>query len=257
MPNAPSQRLHFLPEASHLGGVTVAQTAIVLPRPHSANRLATPIYRIGSAVAIVLGPLAVFAVRATVPSVSPGSGRAAVAASATSSGAQTFELIAGVVATVFLPIGVAALARLGLRGAPLLAVIGGALALVGWSMVPALVAQDVLTYELSRSPLSIAQAGAVWDAFNNDGAFTAMTLVFVIGHELGTLLLAAALWRASVLPGWAAGLMMVGMLLHPVAVASGERLFDLVGFPLLLIGLVMAARRAFLSAPLEASSTLS
>jgi hypothetical protein len=119
----------------------VAQTAIVLPRPHSANRLATPIYRIGSAVAIVLGPLAVFALRATVPSVNPGSGRAAVAASAASSGAQTFELIAGVVATVFLPIGVAALARLALHGTPLLAVIGGALALVGWSMVPALVAQ--------------------------------------------------------------------------------------------------------------------
>jgi hypothetical protein len=84
---------------------------------------------------------------------------------------------------------------------------------MGWSMVPALVAQDVLTYELYRSPLSIAQAGAVWDAFNNNGAFTAMTLVFVIGHELGTLLLAAALWRAHVLPAWAAGLMMVGVLL--------------------------------------------
>lgn len=53
------------------------------------------------------------------------------------------------------------------------------------------------------------------------------------------------------------GLMMVGILLHPVAVASGERLFDLVGFPLLLVGLVMAARRTLLSAPIEASSTLS
>ena len=113
------------------------------------------------ALSIVLGPLAVGVVRATVPLASSSDGKANIAAFAAHMALARVELAAGVLATLFLPFAIVGLTRLVMRGAPVLALLGGCLALVGWAMVPALMTIDAITYEMARS---WRQPGAVCGA---------------------------------------------------------------------------------------------
>jgi len=107
--------------------------------------------RIAAAISIVLGPLAVGVVRATVPLASSSGGKGAIAAVAANPDIARIELAAGVVASLFLPFAIVGLTRLVVRRTPVLAVLGGSLALVGWALVPALVTSDAITYEMARS----------------------------------------------------------------------------------------------------------
>jgi hypothetical protein len=204
--------------------------------------------RITAAISIVLGPLAVGIVRATVPAVNPHNGQAALAAVVANPNMMRVELAAGVVATLFLPFTVAGLTRLVMRRAPMLAMLGGVLALVGWAMVPALVTRDAMTYEMARLGANPAQLAALWDQVNGNTAVSVLSIVFVVGHELGTLLLGLGLARARVVPLWAAAAVMISMLLHPVAVLGlGNRLLDILAFALLVVGCVAAARAVLMT----------
>src|SRR5215468_3050642 len=85
--------------------------------------------RIVTAISIVLAPFAVSIVRATVPLASSSGGKAAIAAAAANLDMARVELAAGVVATLFLPFAIVGLTRLVMRRAPVLAILGGSLAL--------------------------------------------------------------------------------------------------------------------------------
>jgi hypothetical protein len=190
----------------------------------------------------VLAPLAVCVVRATIPLASTSGSQALIAAFAAQLDLARVELAAGVIATLFLPFAIVGLTRLVGRRAPLLALIGGSLALVGWVMVPALVTNDALTYEMARSGANQAQFAALLDHLTGNGAFNLLFTVFIFGHEFGTLLLGVGLWRARVTPLWAAAAVVIGIVLHPASFILGSRLVDVLAFALVTAGCAAAAR---------------
>lgn len=199
------------------------------------------------AISIVLGPLAVGIVRATVPSVNPHNGQVAIAAVVANPDMARISLVAGVVASLFLPFAVVGLTRLVMRRAPVLALLGGALALVGWAMVPALVMRDAMTYAMAYSGANPVQLSALWDQVNGNTAVSLLSIAFIVGHELGTLLLGIGLARARVVPLWTAAAVVIGMLLHPVAFVLGNRFLDILAFALLVVGCIAAARAVLIT----------
>ena len=135
-----------------------------------------------TAISIVLAPLAVGVVRATVPLASSSGGKGAIAAMAANPAMARIELTAGVIATLFLPFAIVGLTRLVVRRAPVLAVLGGSLALVGWAMVPSLVMSDAITYEMAHSGANPTQLAALWDQLNGNLAVSMLFTVFIVGH---------------------------------------------------------------------------
>jgi len=205
------------------------------------------IRRIATAISIVMAPLAVGVVRATIPLASSPGGLAAFAAVAANPAMARIELTAGVVAALFLPFAIIGLTRLVLRRAPVLALIGGCLALVGWAMIPSLVTSDAITYEMAFSRANPAQLAALWEQLNGNFAVSILFTVFAIGHELGTLLLGIGLARARVVPLWAAAAVVVGIVLHPVSFVVGIRLMDVFAYALITLGCVAAARTVLIT----------
>ncbi len=200
-----------------------------------------------TAISIVLGPLAVGVVRATVPSVNPPDGKTAIAAMVANPGLARAELAAGVVATLFLPFAIIGLTRLVMRRAPVLAMIGGGLALIGWALIPALVVGDAMTYTIAQSRANPTQLAALWDQVNANTVVSLLSTLFVVGHELGTLLLGIGLVRARAVPLWAAAAVVIGILLHPVGFGLGIRPLDILAFALLVAGCVAAARAVLMT----------
>jgi hypothetical protein len=68
------------------------------------------------------------------------------------------------------------------------------------------------------------------------------TAVFLVGHEIGTILLGAALWRARTVPKWAAILFIIAPVAHFAAVLAGVRWLDILAFSVLTIGAATVAR---------------
>jgi hypothetical protein len=145
-----------MPQGAELAGAGA-------PSGASAPRDVRTVRRIATAISIVVGPLAVGVVRATIPLASASGSQALIAAFA-----AHLDLAAGVIATLFLPFAIVGLTRLVARRAPLLAMIGGSLALVGWAMVPALVTNDAITYEMARSGANPTQFAALLDHLNGN-----------------------------------------------------------------------------------------
>jgi hypothetical protein len=203
--------------------------------------------RIAAAISIVLAPLAVGVVRATVPLASSSGGKGAIAAMAANPAMSRVELAAGVVATLFLPFAIVGLTRLVVRRAPVLALLGGSLALVGWAMVPSLVTNDAMTYEMARLGANPAQFAALWEQLNENFAVSMLFTVFLVGHELGTLLLGIGLARARVVPLWAAAAVVIGIILHPVSFIVGIRAVDILAYALITLGCVFAARAVLIT----------
>jgi hypothetical protein len=201
--------------------------------------------RIATAISIVLGPLAVGVVRTTVASGQDS--KAIFAAVMAHPDLARVELAAGVIATLFLPFAIVGLTRLVRRRAPVLAMLGGSLALVGWALVPALIVLDAMTYEMAQSGANSTQFAALLDHVNGNFAVTLFFIVFLVGHELGTLLLGIGLARTRVVPLWAAVAVMIGIVLHPVSVGLGIRLMDTLAFALIVAGCVAAARAVLIT----------
>jgi hypothetical protein len=62
-----------------------------------------------------------------------------------------------------------------------------------------------------------AVTGAAIQAYNDAGVVGVATIVFLVGHVLGLVLLAVALWRAGTVPKWAA----ISLGLYPVLEIAG------------------------------------
>ncbi len=71
--------------------------------------------------------------------------------------------------------------------------------------------------------------------------------VFVIGHELGTLLLGIGLAWARAVPLWAAAAVVIGIVLHPISFVIGIRLVDVLAYALITLGCVAAARTVLIT----------
>lgn len=81
------------------------------------------------------------------------------------------------------------------------------------------------------------------DSYNNSGVVEVATVVFLVGHVLGLVLLAIALWRAGSVPRWAA----VALAVYPVLEIAGGGSSDLrfvgvVAYLLLIVAFAACGR---------------
>jgi putative effector of murein hydrolase LrgA (UPF0299 family) len=97
-------------------------------------------------------------------------------------------------------------------------------------------------------------------AYNNSGVVTAATIVFLIGHVLGMVLLGVALWRVGSVPRWAAVCLAVSPCLEIGSAAVDVRPLGVIAYLLLMaaFGACAAAvarpRTATISAPATVSA---
>jgi len=204
--------------------------------------------RYGAAATMILAPLSIALVRASVPVVEPGSavtGEEALTQTAANLGRARLTFVLSVAAVLVLPLGMVALMRLVSRRSPVLGAVGGGLALIGWALVPVLVVSDIVAYEMSRLDPASTQFAQLWERIQANPAMVALGAVFVLGHVVGMLLLAVGLRRGRLVPKWAAVAVAVGTLVHPVAVmALVNRPLDVLAHCLIVAGLVPAAAAA-------------
>jgi hypothetical protein len=195
--------------------------------------------RVATAACVVIAPALLGVIRGFYPAFTASTAPVVIADFHHHLDDARVELAACLLAVLVLPFFVLGLYRLTSRRAPVLAAIGAVVGLVGWIAIPFLGAPDALAYELARH----GGSAAIYDRFANHDAFIGVgTTIFLIGHELGTIILGAALWRAGAVRKWAASLFVVGPVAHFAAVIGGARWLDVVPFALLTLGGAAAAR---------------
>lgn len=196
------------------------------------------------AVCLVVGPVALAATFAVWPSYGANSAAETVRAAADHPSALTWSTWLSVPVVVCMIPAVLAAGRLSRRSAPLLSLVATALAVLGWAAIYAPIALDSVARQAAAAP---GRPGAVVDLYdrfaNKDVGLSIAFGLFIVGHVIGTALVGAALWRSRSVARWAAALIVIGSVLHPVArVAVGSKLLDVVAALLLAAGFAMAAR---------------
>jgi hypothetical protein len=185
--------------------------------------------RMTAAACAVLGPALIGLVRATYPAFSASKASSTVSAFAHHLGAARVELAAGFAACLIMPFFVLGVYRLTVRQVPVLATVGSVIAVLGWLMTSFMVATDAVAYELARH----GGSPAIYDQFTRNAVIASGTVGFLVGHEIGTVLLGAALWRSEVVPRSAATAVIAAPVLHLAAVAASTRGLDIAAFALL------------------------
>jgi hypothetical protein len=128
--------------------------------------------------------------------------------------------------------------------APLLGYLGGGLALMGLVSFLGVVALDGVALEMVGHGTAQADMAAVLDqAMHRDPIVITMTMVFVVGHIAGTMLLGIGLYRAQVIPVVAAAAVAVSQPLHFVAHQFESTPLDAVAFALFAAGLASLGLR--------------
>jgi hypothetical protein len=214
-----------------------------------AGRTAAPprdtraVRRVAAAVLLPLGPLAVAALRGTLPYFSAGTSEETIAQTSASLDRMDLTLWLGVVAAVALVPSALAAGRLAQRRAPVLSLLAVAL------LVPSFVllffgSGDVTLRVLAGGGLDPATAARLYDASAALPPAILALAFFVIGHIVGMVLLGVALLRAGVVPAWAAIVVMISQPLHFVAfVVLGSQPLDVVAWGLAALGLGVAGLR--------------
>ena len=147
---------------------------------------------------------------------------------------QRWLIVTDLFAVLMLP-AVLCLMRLVRRGAPRLAVAGGALAFAGWlGGLIGLGALDIVFYHAAHAT-DRGQAASLLKSVTDDWTYTVLLVVFLVGQVLGMLLLGIALWRTRVAPRFAAVLVALGPIVE-VAV-HGSNAAGAVVYAVVAIGL--------------------
>ena len=139
---------------------------------------------------------------------------------------------------------VLAAGRLSRRSAPLLSLIATGLAVLGWAAIYAPIALDSVARQAAAVQGQPAEVVDLYDRFaGKDLGLSIAFGFFIVGHVIGTALVGVALWRSRSVPGWAAALVVVGSVLHPVArVAVGSKFLDVAAALFLAAGFAAVAR---------------
>jgi len=201
------------------------------------------IRRLLFATVLLLQPPLQLAEQATDPQVG-ASGHAAdartqVAAIAAHPDQRLLSILLGIAAlALFVPV-VLGLRHLLRARAPMFAHTGAAMALTGVVTFAALHGADLARLAVARTPgLSLDQAAT---SVGNVDAEGPLTLIFLVGMMVGTLLLAIGLWRTGVVPR-AASVLIIGFLVVDFAsVPVGSRPLTLVAHVLLWAGTTIVA----------------
>jgi hypothetical protein len=197
--------------------------------------------RICGATCLVLGPLAAMVGTGLSPVHDGDSAAVAIARAAAHRGAMRAHVAVELAIVLMVP-AMLMVSRLGRRGAPWLAMLGGWLASLGWlaGLASGLTIDLVVlhAYSAPHRKAAISLARSVM----NDPRVGALVGVFVISHLLGMLLLGIALWRSRVVPAWAAVTVGLSMFLHAALHSTTPRV-DAATFVLLEVGAAACAWR--------------
>jgi hypothetical protein len=141
--------------------------------------------------------------------------------------------------------GVLAVAWLTRRRTPVLTTVAMFLAVPGYI---ALFASgpygDVLAYVTGTNPgVDRELAFQLGSGMESSPQSSALGLIFVAGHLLGTILLGVALLRARIAPAWIAVGLTVSQPIHLTSVLTGIRWIDLIGWGLTAVGFAWAGWR--------------
>lgn len=199
--------------------------------------------RIVAAVLLPLGPLAVAILRGILPySTSDDTGEM-ISHTAAGLGRQDAVLWLSLVAIVALIPSALAAGRLARRGAPVLSLLGIGLLVPAFAMLP-FFAGDPTLRVLAGGVVDPSSAARILDAQNELAPVLIAGVIFVVGHIVGTILIGAALWRARMVPVWAAVALIVSQPLHLVfAVVVPNHLLDGLAWGLTTLGFAVAALR--------------
>jgi hypothetical protein len=192
------------------------------------------------AVLMPLGPACVAALRGLMPTFSSDNGIGVAQAVAAAPGRQSAVVWFGYAAVLMLVPGVLAAAQLTRRTAPLLTWWAMALLVPAYLMLGGIVGGDALAWSAHDAGLGLSNAGQLYD--HQHPSVVVATVIFVIGHVVGTVLLGLALLRSRRVPtafGWA---LTVSQPLHFVAfVILGVQPLDVVAWCLTVVGMGAAA----------------
>lgn len=205
-------------------------TSSAFAAPASTDRIAGA--RSSAAVVIAaVGPLAIAVLRVILPYDTTDDTAATVEKVAAAPAVEGVVLWLTYLGLLTLPLGVLIAGRQAIRARPAL---GGVAAVVAWvgftSLFASVAISDYLAQAAPTTGIPISTTAALLDAINVLPATATASIVFVIGHILGGILLGVALWR--VVPAWAAVALAISQPLHLVfAVFIPNHVLDGVSCP--------------------------
>ena len=184
-------------------------------------------WRFTAAAVITIGPLSILMIRAVMPYWTTDSPDAIVSQSLANQGTLDFMVWSGLVFAPMLLLSVLAISYVARRGSPLLAMLGGGLGFVGWSMGATTVNMDYLVSQLGASGFDLQSITDIGDALQNSTFAAVGGIIWLIGHIFGMILTGIALGRAKIINWWIAAALMVSQPFHFIAaVVVPSRLLD-------------------------------
>ena len=187
-----------------------------------------------------IGPLAVALLRYVLPYETVDGAGDIVREGYADPDAMSLVLWLSLVAALTIVPGAIAVGRLVRAAAPRLTTVALILTVPGYLMLPMLVALDHPVWMAAESGASQGTATALLEAAHPSTAIA--TVIFVVGHVLGTVLLGVAMLRSRRVPAWAAIVTIVSQPLHVVAaVIAPNHTLDGIAWGLNALGFAMAA----------------
>jgi hypothetical protein len=221
-------------------------TATTAPQvPRTGSRPRAGLARTALAILMPIGPLAIAVVRGILPYNTTDTDTAMAAKVAAHQGTQTIVIWLTFVALLTLIPGVIALGLLARRHAPRLGTAGlvlayAAFACLFWSSVAG---SDTVALGAARIGMHPGTTGVLLTSIGNIRPVGLATGIFVLGHILGLVLLALALWRGHAVPVWAALLLGLSQILHfTFAVVAPIHVLDGCAWGLTAVAFAAAAR---------------
>jgi len=199
--------------------------------------------RTAAAILLPLGPLAVAILRLCLPSFSTDSSSATIRATSTALGRQDAVVWLSLILVLTLVPSVLAAARLTQRRAPRMSLVAIALLVPGFCAL-LFSGGDPMVRALASGVITPSDGAKVLSAFNAEPAIVVATVVFIVGHVVGIMLLGVAFLRTKVMPAAVAIAVIVSQPLHFFfAVIAPNRFGDGFAWGLTTIGFLVAGLR--------------
>jgi len=166
-----------------------------------------------------------------------------------------FTFIAMIGCLLIVPAALGAMSLVRVKAARL-GLLGGVLMITGYICYFAMLFQGYATIALAQHGAANTDNIAVQNLIMNQGFFIVVALTFVAGNLIGTFLLGLALYRARVVPRWAAALVLLWPVAHILGGPWGEVLgaaAEAVG--LAVVGLTVLRNGARLPVPPKRTDT--
>ncbi|HYG93514.1 MAG TPA: DUF4386 family protein [Nocardioides sp.] len=191
--------------------MTTAQHALANHENTSAGRASV----VALALLAPIGPLAVALLRYLLPYETVDGAGEIVREGYADRDAMSLVLWLSLVAALTIVPGAIAVGRLVRAAAPRLTTVALILTVPGYLMLPMLAVLDHLVWMAAEAGASQDSATALLEAAHPATAIA--TVIFVVGHVLGTVLLGVAMLRSALVPRWASIATIVSQPLHFVA----------------------------------------